>query len=224
MRLIHLTALVVFFFYGCTHNTDNKSALQKHYATVAANANRWNDYYTAAAAWQNLYALDNVNAAMLDSAFWAYSRIPNYKATAALGKDLLRAHMKHETFIATLVTALKENGEYQACIDAARIHVSLSADTVPDYYNMALCFMELKQYPNAIGYMGRVLADTSSLGVFVVVKGQNVPYYAAALNVIGISEIKQGNMANGIKAFNAALKAYPNFTAVKNNLNAIKGM
>jgi|GEM_PF-3826858 len=94
----------------------------------------------------------------------------------------------------------------------------------PRQYTMALCFMELKQYPNAIGYMSRVLADTSSLRQLVVVKGQTVPYYAAALNVIGISDIKQGNFGNGIKAFNAALKAYLNFSAVKNNLNAMKGM
>ncbi|MFM2307843.1 MAG: hypothetical protein RLZZ367_2512 [Bacteroidota bacterium] len=223
MKPVFIICISLLLLAGC-QQTDNKAILKAHYTVVAANANRWSDHYTAAAAWQNLYALDNTNAAMLDSAFWAYSRIPNYKATAALGKDLLRAHVKHEMFMAALTTSLKENGEYQACIDAARIHVTLSTDTMPDYYTMALCFMELKQYPNAIGYMGRVLADTSSLRQLVVVKGQNVPYYAAALNVIGISEIKQGNMANGIKAFNAAVKAYPNFTAVKNNLNAIKGM
>lgn len=201
------------------NNNGTEQRLLKHYAQVADNAVRWNDYATAADAWQNMYALDNANAPLLDSIFYAYCRIPNHAAASALGKDIADAHMDDERFMAALATAHKEAGNYALALEAFDRHSAMTPNRVPDFFGMGICLMEEKKYPASIDLMAKVMADTGSLRQQVEVKGQNVPYYVAALNIIGICEIKQGNTQNAEKAFTEALKLTPNFTSAANNLN-----
>ena len=202
--------------------TDTKKELHDHYTRVAANAVKWHDYTTAANAWQNLYVLDESDAPLLDSLYYSYVRTQNYNAVVALGRDIARAHKRDEAFISAIAVAYKETGDYKSAIEAYTAVLTLTHDSLLTYYNMGMSYLELQNYLTAAACMDRVVADTASLHRQVAVKGINVPYLVAALNVIGISEIKMGHPDRGLKALTEAVKLAPNFAPALNNLNTLR--
>jgi tetratricopeptide (TPR) repeat protein len=209
-------AACLFILHSCSQNLPNEQ-LKEHYSKVYANALNDSDYSTATNSLQHLWVLDHNLAWTLDSLFYHYDRMKNYSACAQIATKIVRAHENDLRFYRISANAHQACKNYDQAIELYERLIQLSDKQADSYYKLGTCWFEKQEYTKAITCMTEVLADSTSLKTTIEVKGQRVPFYAAALNVIGISEAKSGNLKDAVTAFDQALLVQPDFIAAQTN-------
>lgn len=213
-------SMLFVFFVSC--NSYSKKDLQEHYKQVADNAVRWNDYGTAATAWQSLYQLDRTNAPLLDSVFYAFTATNNAVAAASIGNEIVRAHTQDTAFLYALTDMNKRSGNFGPAIEVIKLNMALTGDSLPGMYDIAACYFELGDMNSAVQYLNSVIQYPTAMERMANVSGEEVPYVVAALNVVGVAAIRLGNISEAEKVLLEALKLAPNFSLVRNNLQMLR--
>lgn len=217
--LFSLLILFVFILQSCSPNAaEHKQALD---SAVLKEAYALKDYNTAAAVLHQMYAADNNQAYLLDSIFYCYAYTRNYASASLLATKRLPAHGSDERFQLAAADSYRENKQFE---DAAALYNKLLVnykDSVELYYQFGQCLFETQQYDESIKAMEAVLALPGAKAKPVMVKAEQVNYFAAAMNMIAICKIKQGKFADAKKALQGVMSVAPFFQAAKVNYEKV---
>lgn len=211
----YLLAVVISLFQSCSPNqAEQQQALNDN---ILKEAYQLKDYNTAISILHQQYAGDNNKAYLLDSLFYCYANSHNYISASILAGKRLPAHEKDTRFQLAAADSYKENKQYAEAASLYNRVLVAYKDSMELYYQFGQCLLESQQYDDCIKAMEAVLALPNAKTKPVMVKTEQVNYFAASMNAIAICKIKQGKFADAKAALQTVMSVAPFFQAAKTN-------
>ncbi|MFN8251396.1 MAG: tetratricopeptide repeat protein [Ferruginibacter sp.] len=215
---------IAFILFAVSALAQDAAALKKHYLKMYNNALNWNDANAAISALHGYLALDD-NLAYKDTLSMLYFSSKSYISALILSEEVYKNQPANPESGARAAECYDNLGDPKT---AVKLFEEVAAKTRNPYhiYKMAVCQYELKRTLECEQSSKRVLADTNSNKIGVGFENgngssQTVPVNAAASNLLGVLQMDAKNYAAAKNYFNEALKAFPQFTGAKQNLEAV---
>ncbi len=202
----------------------NKIAAQDKDITIYKLALQYGDYDEAKHALYSLIARNPDNKGYLDSLVSLYYGLNAYAQCVLSGNTYLS---KDSTNLQIMEMVALSDNSLKRHKEAAGLYEKMYMQTGRIYYAYHLAVQQyfLKRVGECNQMIDIIINDPRSMKETIPISGddsrQNVPMKAAALNLRGIV-LSEVNMPDKAKEnFEAALKAFPEFTLAKKNLDAL---
>lgn len=215
----YLFSIPVFTLLLALNSCGPSAAEQQQTRTNAMlkEAYRMQDYNTVILALHQLYADDNNRPELLDSLFYCYALNKNYNSASILATQLIPAHANDVRFQLTAADSYKENKQFDKAAELYDLSLTKFKDSTELFYQFGICLLELKEFDKCIKAMEAVMANENAKTKTVMVKNEQVNYFAAAMNAVAICKIKQGKFSDAKKALQVVVTTAPFFQAAKLN-------
>ena len=183
------------------------------------------DHITCVAALNRIMVLDQFNLSVYDTLARIYFQSQMYVPAYNVSKKAL-AYNPNSDMLVIAGDASEKVGKTEEAIGYYERIVASKPDDIATIYKIATANFNLGKSDLAKPHLKKVINNERSkeIGLNFNNEGrsQTIPYYSAALNVLGFIEMQDKNYPNAETVFMEALKRSPNFVLAKNNLSALQ--
>lgn len=220
-RVIFYLFVSATIFSACSSDTKETELDWKCYKTAVENG----DFISAVNSLNRIHNRNKFDFAVLDSMaityFNAGMSLPAYKT----GIKALENSQNKET----LLMVIGESAEKLRDLQEANVYyekiVEANPNNVKYTYKVGVNYFNLGVFDKSMAFIKRVIenpeAKNQTLNFNTDNQNQQIPYIAAAWNVVGFIYLNQNQKSEASQAFSKALEIAPDFVLAKNNLNAI---
>ena len=201
-----------------------KESLKQHYMNTYEQALKLNDLELAINSLNNALVEMPAEQSMLykDTLSMLYFSNKAYLPSFILAQEVYKADPKNISALARTGDCYQAGADYKNAVAAFEI-VAPALKSPYYYYQLAVCQYSLKSSLESQVNADKAMADTNSNKIPVIFtlpngQEQQVPLSAAAYNLKGVIMMDDKNFVKAKEYFQSALKIYPNFQGVQQNM------
>ena len=193
-----------------------------HYKSVFDRAVRYNDLAVASDAVYQLLSISESNANFLDTLAVLYFQRSAWPQTILVCNDLLAKEPNKASSLELRAIAHQSIGMIKESLADFEALYPLTKNLY-HLYEIAAMQYTIKRFGECDVTLGKLLNDPEIKDKKIEINAsqnerQSVPLAAACHNMAGVMLLEQGRKADAAKAFEEALKLFPDFVLAKNNL------
>lgn len=210
--------------FGLKVKAQSMEDLKKHYLSVFQHALKYNDADVAINA-LNGYLSISEDVKYKDTLSMLYAQSNKIPSSILLSTELYNADPKNIGALARLASGYQALGNSKESLKYYEQLCAVSKEPA-FFYQMAVQQFMLKRFGECEQTLAKVLSDTSSKKIAVVVpatetQNQQVPLIAAGYFLAGSLKANMGQKEEAVKYYQAAYKEYPDYYAAKATLTAM---
>jgi tetratricopeptide (TPR) repeat protein len=216
-----IAILIVLILTGCQSEADERSEqVQTEWAKYKT-AIDMDDYYTAISVVHNIIVLDSNNYQYYDTLAKLYYLTKEYKSALASAEKSMK-HKLNEQTVGIAYNCVKGSDETDKIMEYGEILLTFKTDSIGLLYDMAFQKTKAFDYEMAKNYLNQIILDPASLSTtYNEFRGngvQEVPYRAAAYNLLGFIHNEAGEMQIAKDMFKSALSYKEDYVLAQENL------
>ena len=127
-----------------------------------------------------------------------------------------------------LAEAYSQMGDYEKRIEHLQLLKKDNTDSLDINYEIGTAYYALEKWTECGKYLNKVIKDPASTTELKVVglgdQKEQVPYYSAAMNILGFISIRQKNFVQADKIYQEIFSTAPNFKLAKNNYTLLQNL
>lgn len=221
LRSFLVIAVTVLALVHCTTPRTEMNKHWKNYTLAISNG----DIATAIVEVNSIYAFDTTDQAVLDTLSRLYFISGNSYGTFNTVKRIKERSRDQKMMMAESALQIGIKSEAKTLFTELN-EADTSGNNIGIKYKLATLHFGDKEYEEAINLLNEVtLNDNSTKQTTRVKVGDNayqeVSLYAASWNFAGYIQLLSGDLQAAEEYFNESLRAQPNFTLAKNNLELL---
>lgn len=203
-------------------NQDGRPAIYWLYHNNYNLATRYNDIIAAKTALYSLINIEPQNDSLKFNLAYMYFDNKQYPSTILVCMDILARAPQHAASLEMTAISYEELGlKEKALTNYEKLY--LATDNIETLYKLTFVQYDLKRYTECevnldILIKNSEIDDKSMVFQLSDTEQKEFPLRVAILNLLGLVEKDQGNIAEAKEAFNSALAIAPDFVFASNNL------
>lgn len=208
---------------GCKGNCTD---MHTHYDRMFRQALNFGDIAVATEAIYGLYSLHPDSSALMDTLAALYFQRAAWPQVILVSTEIIAKNPANQAALELRAVANQSMGRAK---EALEDYESLYGKTKNAYHLYEICALQfaMKRFGECEGSAQRLLSDPEVKDKRIDItmqdgRAQEVPLHAAVMNLTGVMFLEQGKSDAAKAAFEAALKAFPEFILAKGNLDALK--
>ncbi|MFN8395451.1 MAG: hypothetical protein U0176_12475 [Bacteroidia bacterium] len=202
--------------------------MHKHYDRMFHQSLEFGDMAVATEAIYGLLSLHPDSTALLDTLAALYFQRAAWPQVILVSTEILAKNPTNQGALELRAVANQSMGRAK---EALEDYEQLYGKTRNPYhlYEITALQFAMKRFGECEASVQRLINDPEIKDKQIDItmqdgRAQEVPLLAAALNLSGVMSLEQGKKDSAKAAFEAALKAYPEFVLAKNNLDSLNNL